>query len=316
MNFLVPPDPKTLRELKGLVFDIQKFCVYDGPGIRTVVFLKGCKLRCFWCQNPESLSPEPEIAYSKTRCLQCGACLAACPHQAIESCPGGFVRRASLCQKCMACVQACPAQALRPVGQWMTLEEVMEKVAEDTIFYETSGGGVTFSGGEPTVQFTFLKAILQESGRRHFHRALETSGHLPWKRLELLLPHLELVLFDLKHLSNPAHKRATGVGNRLIKMNLERLAKGNRVHWIPRVPLIPGLNDDPKHLAHLGRWVKGLGAREVHLLPYHRLGESKIQELGFSPQPSIPGIKPPSGEEVEKAGHVLERAGLSVIIGG
>lgn len=192
----------------------------------------------------------------------------------------------------------------------------MEKVAEDSMFYENSGGGVTFSGGEPTVQFNFLKAILEESGRHHFHRALETNGYLPWKRLRQLLPHLELILFDLKHLHSPVHERYTGVGTRLIRMNLERLAKENRVYWIPRVPLIPGLNDDPKHLARLGRWVKGLGAKEIHLLPYHRLGESKVQELGYPRQNLMPGIRPPSEEEVVKAGQVLKRAGLSVIIGG
>ncbi len=316
MSSLVPTDPKILQQFKGLVFDIQKFCVHDGPGIRTVVFLKGCNLRCFWCQNPESISPGPEIAHSKHRCLQCGACLKACAHKAIESSPGGFVRYPSLCQKCMACVQACPTQALRPVGQWMTVDAVMEKVAEDSLFYENSGGGVTFSGGEPTLQFHFLKKILEESGRRHFHRVLETNGCLPWKRLGQLLPHLELILFDLKHLHSRTHEQYTGSGNRLIRMNLERLVKESRVPWIPRVPLIPGLNDDPKHLARLGGWVKGLGAKEIHLLPYHRMGESKMQELGYPCRSSMPGIRPPSEEEVENAGQVLKREGLSVIIGG
>jgi pyruvate formate lyase activating enzyme len=316
MRSLAPFDPKMLRELKGLVFDIQKFCVHDGPGIRTVVFFKGCNLRCSWCQNPESISPEPEIAHSRVQCIQCGFCLKACPHNAITSSPEGFVRHRSLCQKCMACVQVCSTQALRTVGQWMTVGEVIKKVAEDSIFYENSKGGVTFSGGEPTLQFNFLKAVLEESGRRHFHRALETNGYLLWKRLLQLLPQLELILFDLKHLHSRVHERFTGAGNRLIRMNLERLAKQNKVNWIPRVPLIPELNDELKHLAHLGQWVKGLGAKEIHLLPYHRLGESKLGELGYPPENLIPGIRHPSEEEVEKAGQVLRQAGLTVIIGG
>jgi pyruvate formate lyase activating enzyme len=198
----------------------------------------------------------------------------------------------------------------------MTVDAAMEKVAEDSLFYENSGGGVTFSGGEPTFQFHFLKAILEESGRRHFHRVLETNGCLPWKRLGQLLPHLELILFDLKHLHRRTHEQYTGSGNRLIRMNLERLAKESGVPWTPRVPLIPGLNDDPKHLARLGGWVKGLGAKEIHLLPYHRLGESKRQELGYPFRSSMPGIRPPSKEEVENAGQVLKREGLAVIVGG
>ena len=198
----------------------------------------------------------------------------------------------------------------------MTVEEVMEKVDEDRVFYENSGGGVTFSGGEPVVQFEFLKALLEESGRRHLHRVLETNGHHPWEQLDQLLPNLELVLFDIKHLDNQVHQQYTGAGNRLIRGNLELLARKGGVDWFPRVPLIPGVNDSSRHLKELGRWVKGLGAREIHLLPYHRFWESKQRTFGYPREILLEKINPPLEEEVEKAAEMLSREGLPVIIGG
>ena len=300
---------------KGLVFDIQKFCVNDGPGIRTVVFLKGCNLRCLWCQNPESILPELEVSYLENYCIHCGACIKVCPHNAILSSPDLPTLNRELCQKCMACVQECPTKALRTAGQWMTVEEVMEKVEEDRVFYENSGGGVTFSGGEPVVQFEFLKALLQESGRRHLHRVLETNGHHPWEQLDKLLPGLELVLFDIKHLENQVHQQYTGAGNGLIRKNLELLAQ-KRVDWIPRVPLIPGVNDDSRHMDELGCWVKGLGAKEIHLLPYHRLWDSKRRAFGYPREILLEQINPPFAEEIEEAAEVLRKVGLLVVIGG
>jgi pyruvate formate lyase activating enzyme len=301
---------------KGLVFDIQKFCVNDGPGIRTGVFLKGCNLRCLWCQNPESILPQPEVSYLGNYCIHCGACIKVCPHDAILSSPDLPTLNRELCQKCMACVQECPTKALRTAGQWMTVEEVMEKVDEDRVFYENSGGGVTFSGGEPVVQFEFLKALLEESGRRHLHRVLETNGHYPWEQLDQLLPNLELVLFDIKHLDNQVHQQYTGAGNRLIRGNLELLARKGGVDWFPRVPLIPGVNDSSRHLKELGRWVKGLGAREIHLLPYHRFWESKQRAFGYPRELLLEKINPPLEEEVKKAAKMLSREGFPVIIGG
>ncbi len=301
---------------KGLIFDVQSFCVHDGPGIRSVVFFKGCNLRCVWCQNPESISIDQELSYSVTRCIHCGSCIDACPHNAILPVPEIPTLDRKLCQKCMACVQACPSMALRTVGTWMTVDEVMEKVEAERIFFENSGGGVTFSGGEPLVQFYFLKALLQEAGRRHFHRALETNGQLPEKQFAQLLSHVELVLFDVKHLEAGVHERLTGVSNRLIQRNLERLAREHKVQWIPRFPFVPGMNDDAKYIKELAHRMKVLGAKEIHLLPYHRLGDSKRKELGHPALDLMERISPPSRDKVEKAALILERQGLSVIIGG
>jgi pyruvate formate lyase activating enzyme len=198
----------------------------------------------------------------------------------------------------------------------MTVAEVMDQVEEDRIFYENSGGGVTFSGGEPTFQFDFLKLLLKEAGQRKLHRVLETNGNVTWEYLNRLISDLELVLFDIKHLDNRVHKHFTNAGNHLILKNLERLAKEDRVIWLPRFPLIPGVNDDPGQLFELGLWVKVLGAREIHLLPYHQLGISKHQDLGYPRTGLFGEIQPPSEEDVEKAALVLRKAGLSVNIGG
>ncbi|MCL5126310.1 MAG: glycyl-radical enzyme activating protein [Deltaproteobacteria bacterium] len=301
---------------KGLIFDIQSFCVHDGPGIRTVVFFKGCNLKCVWCQNPESISMNPELSYSETRCIHCGLCADACSFNAILRTPSIPTFDWKACQTCMACTQVCPSRALRPIGTWMTVDEVMQKTESDRVFFENSGGGITFSGGEPTVQSKFLQALLEEAGRRKFHRALETNGHLPEERFAELISHVELVLFDVKHLDSKRHKNLAGVGNRLIQRNLEQLSRTNRVRWIPRFPLIPGVNDDTTHVKNLGKRLKTLGAREIHILPYHRLGDAKRRELGY-PQPDLMKcVSVPSKAEVAEIVKVFEHLGLSTSVGG
>ena len=299
-----------------MVFNIQKFCVHDGPGIRTVVFLKGCNLRCCWCQNPESIFPGPELWYSQTRCIHCGTCIEFCPQHAIQSSPTIPTLNRELCDRCMACTKVCPTKALSTVGEWLTVKDVMEKVDSDRVFYQNSNGGVTFSGGEPTFQFSFLKALLEESGRRGLHRALETNGQLPWRNFKQLLSNIDLVLFDLKHFENQIHRNLVGTGNHLIKKNLEQISKEGVVAWIPRIPLIPGLNNDPRHLAKLGKWLKSLGANKIHLLPYNMFGESKCQEGGYPPQCSRGKLRTPSEDEIETATSIMRKHGLNVEIGG
>ncbi len=198
----------------------------------------------------------------------------------------------------------------------MTVKDVMQKVDEDRIFYENSGGGVTFSGGEPGFQNDFLLALLEEAGRLKLHTALETNGNYAWQQLEKYLPKLNLVLFDIKHLDDAVHQRYTGAGNLLIKENMALLAKKGTTQWIPRIPLIPGVNDGPLHLQELGRWLKDLGAREVHLLPYHRLWQSKQRSFGYPREIMLERIQPLSDDDIERTAEVLRKENLAVTIGG
>lgn len=277
-------------EASGIVFDIQKFSVHDGPGIRTLVFLKGCPLQCLWCANPEGISRRFEILYSASRCTHCGACAEVCPagvHR-MAHLPGGASRhevdRSAACTGCGKCVDACPAQALRLAGRKMTAAEVVEAAAEDSAFYRSSGGGLTLGGGEPSAQFAFAKAILAGARQQGIHTALETCGYASGHRYRELMPHTDLFLFDLKHISSEAHALLTGVGNRKILANLSFLLAAG-APLIVRIPLIRGKNDERMFLraalAFLERESRQSGAlQEVHILPYHRLGSSKYEQLG------------------------------------
>ena len=300
---------------RGLVSEIQKFCVHDGPGIRTLVFLKGCNLNCLWCQNPETISGRMELFYSDRLCIHCGDCIEACPEGAILSSPAVPTIDPDRCLRCFTCTQACPTRALRTAGEWMDAEEVMDAVESDRSFYDNSGGGVTFSGGEPTVQYDFLMTLLQEAGRRGIHRVIETNGRVEWKKLARLLPHVEMILFDVKHMDSRIHKRITGAGNRLIQSNLERLSKQQEVKWLARFPLVPTMNDDEGNLDQMGRRLVHLGAREIHVLPYHRLGQAKAQSLVNQAEKQTQFQVPPD-EDVEKAASILRKRGLAVTIGG
>jgi pyruvate formate lyase activating enzyme len=276
----------------GWVFNIQRYSLHDGPGIRTTVFLKGCPLRCLWCCNPESQRPAPEIVFWPERCIRCDACLAACPENAIEIGSQGerqvLVERCTLCGRC---VDVCCSGALDQIGKLMTVAEVLAEVEQDRPFYDESGGGMTLSGGEPTSQPEFSRRLLQGCRGREIHTAIESCGHAPWSVWQALLPYLDLILYDLKETDPERHRRGTGESNEVVLDNLRRLTQsGKRV--IVRRPVIPGYNDDPKSMHDLGRIVQSLGGIEqIDLLPYHRMGQSKYSRLGqqyaLGDQPSL-----------------------------
>lgn len=299
----------------GWIFDVKRFSIHDGPGIRTTVFLKGCPLRCLWCDNPESQHIAPRILFWQDRCLGCDACLDACPRSAIAVDEGG--RRTvlpDLCDFCGRCLEACYAEALEQVGRLVTVEEIVSLVEADTPFYEQSGGGVTLSGGEPLAQPAFSHSVLQESRKRGIHTAMETCGHASWEVWEALLPHLNLILYDVKAVDPAKHQRLTGLSNRLILDNLSRLAQTNK-RIIIRRPVIPGCNDDPQGMHALARLVQELSrVDEVHLLPYHRLGQSKYEQLGrdypMGDQPSL------DEADVEALRDILVSYDLKVKVGG
>lgn len=309
----------------GIVLNIQRFSVHDGPGIRTTVFLKGCPLVCAWCNNPESQESQPQIVFWAERCIECNACVAACQRDAVEvgaasdggmPAPGPPSRRVLVerCDLCGGCLDACYSGALERVGRSMTADEVVGAAVEDRLFFDESGGGVTLSGGEPTAQPGFSHAVLEGCRRAGIHTAIESAGMAPWRVWASLLPHLELVLLDLKEIDDARHRTITGVSNRLILENARRLASLG-IPLIVRRPHIPGYNDSPESLHALGRFVRELGTvREVDLLPFNRFGSAKYgrldREYPLGDRPSLTTV------EAEPARALLASYGLHVKIGG
>ena len=263
----------------GVVFDIQKFSVHDGPGIRTTVFVKGCPLRCLWCHNPESQSMRPEIFFTPEKCVGCGRCAAVCPEKCHHLTQSHLFDRAQ-CRRCGKCAGVCLPEALELAGRSVTVAETLAKVLEDKIFYETSGGGMTVSGGEPMMQFDFTLALVRAAKAEGLHVCLDTCGYADFAKYQEILPYIDLFLYDIKASDSVKHQAFTGVDHCRILDNLYRLdAAGART--VLRCPLIPGLNDDEDHLRNIGRIAERLlYVQEITVHPYHPLGQSKNVRLG------------------------------------
>jgi pyruvate formate lyase activating enzyme len=268
--------------LKGVIFNIQRYSIHDGPGIRTTLFLKGCPLKCFWCQNPESQRKKPEVFLYKDRCTGCGQCVAACSTGASRLLEKKSTIDRDKCIGCGECVGVCPNEARKLMGRSMTVDKVMQEVVKDSKFYEDSGGGVTLSGGEPTAQPQFALAVLRNCKKAGLHTTLETCGYVSWQTMDKLLEYTDLVLYDVKCLDAKKHYAATGRPNAIILRNIKMIAGYKPIRV--RVPMIPGFNDSSHEVRAIANFVKKeLGSIEIELLSYNKLGESKCNLLDRDP---------------------------------
>lgn len=303
----------SLLSVTGLITDIKKFAVHDGPGIRTTVFLKGCPLRCLWCHNPETQSTRPQVGYLVSECIGCGRCVDVCPQGALQLTEDGVLRAVERCTGCGACVEACPAGAMVLYGREMTVAEVIAEVEKDKPFYENSGGGMTVSGGEPLLQPEFCMGLLRTARERGLSRCLDTCGHVPWAVLEAAAAETDLFLYDLKLFDSARHAQATGCGNELILGNLLRLAQAG-ANVMVRVPVVPGVNATEHDIGEIAAFVADLpGDIDIELLAYHELGESKFARLGMVYP--LAGLKPPGGELMAALARVVESHGVKCTIG-
>lgn len=299
------------RDISGLVFDIQRYCLQDGPGLRVLVFLKGCPLRCLWCSNPESQSTKVELMVDPTRCQNCGLCAEVCPVGAIWKETDHFLRyNREKCDLCGVCVERCPSAARRFVGRQMQLVEVIGEIERDIPFFRRSGGGMTLGGGEPTYQPEFSYNILKTCRDLNINTAVETCGHCPWDVLARLSPETNLFFYDVKQVDSNKHKKYTGVDNQLILDNLFRLTEIG-AHVIIRYPLIPGYNDSSKDIDNLVRLVHKLeGIKRIELEPYHRYGETKYKTLGR--KYALDGLDTLTQTQVQRIVDQIAFAGLDV----
>ena len=298
----------------GIVFNIQRFSVHDGPGIRSIVFFKGCRLRCEWCSNPESQDWRPQLMLLKPNCIYCGHCEPACGNGAISFNPEPSINREK-CTTCGSCVDVCYSQALSIAGQQRTVPELITELRKDSVHYRRSGGGITLSGGEALAQPEFCAAMLAACKGEGWHTAVETTAFAPQSVLEQVLPNLDLVLLDIKHADSAKHERHTGKTNELILENAAFIAAFPGVKLTIRVPVIPGFNDQPEEIAAIAAIARSLpGVTNLHLLPYHRMGENKYDHLQY--EYKLKGVAPTGPEKIQALKRIVESTGLSCQIGG
>lgn len=296
------------------IFDLQKFSVHDGPGIRTILFFKGCPLCCKWCANPESQDIKPELFFYPQKCIGCGNCIHKCKTGAIYLSNNIMEFDRDKCIGCGACVEVCYAKSRVLSGEKWTTERAIKELDKDMVFYRKSDGGVTFSGGEAMMFPEFIRDVAKYYHDQEISTAIETCGAIPYNNFETVLPFIDLVLFDIKLINSNKHREYTGFTNDIILENLGKVSR--QVNTIVRIPIIPGINDGEEDIAEFGIFLSGLSDRikEINILPYHDLGKSKYEALGR--EYLLPIIKAPKDEHLSQIQHQLERLGFIVKIGG
>jgi len=294
----------------GIIFDIKRYAINDGPGIRTAVFFKGCPLDCWWCHNPEGQSGKPQLIFRANRCKSSKACLNACPREAITW-NEGSVTNWDECDDCGKCAEVCYAGAREIIGREMTINQLMTEIERDIPFYDQSVGGVTFTGGEPMQQREFLQDALLACKEQQIHTTVDTSGHTSWKNLSAILPLVDLFLYDVKLMDANKHIKYTSVSNRRILDNLYKLSSA-KAHIIVRIPLIPGINDDNENMKSCGSFLAALPQLDgVELMPYHEIGIAKYQALGMNYR--LANTILPLNEQISKVEELLSGYHLAVI---
>lgn len=293
---------------KGVIFDIQRFSVHDGPGIRTVVFLKGCPLRCIWCHNPESQKMELELFFEEELCSLCGKCIRVCPQSVHEIIDSKRVIKREFCVKCGKCVEACLPAALTFKGRTVTVKEVVDEVLRDNEYYSKSDGGITLSGGEPLAQPAFTKDLLVYSKSCNLNTAIETCGFADWQIFEDILNYVDLVIYDIKIYDSVLHKAHCGIENSLILQNLKGAVVGGKSVLV-RIPLIPQITETEDNLKQIGAFLSGLGIKCAELIPYHAFSKDKCKALGR--EYNLNHIKTQTPEELEHTKQQFSCFGLA-----
>jgi len=302
-----------MTEKTGVIFDIKRFAVHDGPGIRTTVFLKGCPLSCWWCHNPEGIYDKKEIIFYDYKCMSCGKCIDVCSQNAIKKIKNNNVRNYNICISCGQCVEICPTASQQFIGQRITVEDIIKNIEKDVIYFESSSGGVTFSGGEPIMQPVFLKETLKFCKKMHIHTALDTSGYANREIFNSISKDIDLFLYDLKIINDRQHKKYTGVSNKLIIKNLETLVKKRR-NVVLRFSLIPKITTTEENIKNVLNFISTLkGIDRIDVIPFHNVKEKYIR---IGKKYKMNNTKSPNVDEINNIKEKFEQRGFNVKIGG
>jgi len=304
------------NKYSAVIFNIQRFSVHDGPGIRTIIFLKGCPLKCLWCSNPEGQEIKKDLIYIEENCIHCYKCINACKNGALTIQNEKIKWCNNLCNFCKECTKKCPSNAIKIYGETVNVEYIMNEIKKDYLFYKNSGGGVTFSGGEPLMWPDFISEISKKCKKEKINVALETSGSVPWKNFERVLENINIVLFDVKHMDPVKHKKICGDSNTLILKNLKKIIEIKNLEIIIRFPIIPGLNDSKKNVLSTAKFISTLNGKinRVDLLPYFKYHINKYEKLGKNY--SLTEIDVPNEDKLNNIKKLMQRYKLNIQIGG